>query len=168
MATKKNPAIEQAPVREKIEGSSQQVDLASMPVIQAQVLGECKECRVENAFHSWRSQKLTPSFNWNIDFTGTVNIPIGKRAVIEFVTATVHVPNGERARLRMYTNLGFAPSNLDLVLTPQGQAGGRETLVATHTVRVYSDRSIHFNVNRDNAQTEGYALICISGYFVDV
>lgn len=55
----------------------------------------------------------------------------------------------------MYTSLGVAPSNLDFFLTPQGQVSGREMLVATHSVRVYSDHLIEFNVNRDNAQTEG-------------
>jgi hypothetical protein len=68
----------------------------------------------------------------------------------------------------MYTSLGSTPSNLDLVLTPQGQVGGRQILVATHTVRVYSDHLIEFNVNRDNAQTEGDTFICISGFLIDV
>jgi len=27
---------------------------------------------------------------------------------------------------------------------------------------------IEFNVNRDNAQTEGDAFVCISGYLIDV
>ncbi len=33
---------------------------------------------------------------------------------------------------------------------------------------IYSDHLIAFNVNRDNATTEGEAFICISGYFIDV
>jgi hypothetical protein len=86
----------------------------------------CEDCRSRTAFHLWRDQTLTPSFNWEIDFTSLINIPAGKRAVIELVTATVQVPAGEWARLRMYTSLGSAPSNLDLFLTPQGTPGGRE------------------------------------------
>jgi len=127
---------------------------------------KCTECRVENAFHSWKEQHLTPSYNWEIDFSGIV--PGGKRAVIELVTATISVPLGEWARLRMYTSLGFAPSNLDLTVTPQGQTSAGQILVATHTLRAYSDQTISFNVNRDNAKTEGDAFICISGYLIDV
>jgi hypothetical protein len=85
--------------------------------------------------------------------------------VIELVTASVNVPQGESARLRMFTSLGTTPSNLDLFLTPQGVGSdGNSIFVATHNIRVYSDNLILFNVNRDNAQTNGYALICISGY----
>src|SRR5262249_45716649 len=116
----------------------------------------------------WHDQHLTPAFNSLINFTPTVNIPSGKRAVIELVTATIHVPAGEFARLRMFTSLGVTPSNLDFVLTPQGQVGGRQILICTHSVRVYSDHDIEFNVNRDNAQTEGDAFIGISGYLIDV
>jgi hypothetical protein len=139
-----------------------------MPLVKTIASQQCKECRVDNAFHSWRDQHLTPSFNWAIDFTESVNIPAGKRAVIELITASISVPGGERARLRLFTSLGYTPSNLDFVLTPQGQVDGKEILVATHSVRAYSDHLIEFNVNRDNAETEGDALICISGYFIDV
>jgi hypothetical protein len=105
---------------------------------------------------------VTISFNpaWGIP-------PAGKIAVIELVTASILVPAGEFARLRMFTTLGSAASNLDFTLTPQGQVGGRRILMCTHAVRVYSDSQIEFNVNRDNAQTTGSALICISGYLVD-
>jgi hypothetical protein len=168
MQTKKNPVTEPSPIRQLVEKPGQPAAMASMPLVKTHLPPQCKECRVENAFHAWFDQHLTPSFNWLIHFTGTVNIPAGKRAVIELVTATIFVPSGERARLRMYTSLGFASSNLDFVLTHQGQVGGREVLVATHSVRVYSDHSIEFNVNRDNAQTEGDAFICISGYFIDM
>src|SRR5262245_17034353 len=133
METRKNPATEPSPVREAVQGPSQQAAMASIAPVKTHVPRPCKECRVENAFHAWRDQHLTPSFNWLINFTGPVNIPAGKRAVIELVTATIRVPSGERARLRMYTSLGFAPSNLDFVLTPQGQVGGQEILIATHS-----------------------------------
>lgn len=81
------------------------------------------------------------------------------------VAASIEVPSGEWARLRMNTSLGSVPSNLDLVLTPQGQIStGQNVYVATHNIRSYTDGRIEFNVNRDNAQTSGHAFICISGY----
>lgn len=118
------------------------------------------DCRARNAYHDWRSRTLTPSFNYFIDF----GVPANRRVVIEFVTASISVPVGEWARLRMFTGLGQQPSNLDLVLTPQGIAGGQQVLVATHCARAYADSLLAFDVNRDNAVTSGYALICVSGY----
>ncbi len=168
MKTKRSRVAEPSPIRKTVEMPQQEAAMVSTPYIKTQVAQRCEECRVGNAFHAWRDQHLSRSFNTFIDFTGTVNIPPGKRAVIELVTATISVPGGERARLRMYTSLGFAASNLDFVLTSQGQVNGRELFVATHSVRVYSDRLIEFDVNRDNAQTEGDAFICISGYLIDM
>ncbi len=168
MDTKNSTVPEPAPIREFLQGVSQQAPLAAQPMVRTHVPRRCSDCRVENAFHAWRDQHLTPSFNWLISFGNWGIPPAGKRAVIELVTATISVPSGEWARLRMFTSLGFTPSNLDFVLTPQGQVGGRQVLVATHAVRVYSDQLIEFNVNRDNAQTEGDAFICISGYLIDV
>jgi hypothetical protein len=102
-----------------------------------------------------------------IDFNPDWGIPpTGKRAVIELVTATILVPKGEKARLRLFTSLGTAASNLDFVLIEQGVVGGQDVLIATHAIRAYSDSLIEFNVNRDNATTKGHAFICISGYLV--
>jgi hypothetical protein len=118
------------------------------------------DCRARNAFQQFRDQALPPAFNAGVTFT----IPPKTCAVIEFVTASVLVPAGEMARLRLFTGLGTSPSNLDLVLTPQGVVNGQQILVATHRVRAYADSLLQFNVNRDNATTSGQALICISGY----
>lgn len=56
--------------------------------------------------------------------------------------------------------------NLDLALTPPGIVNGQSVDVGTHMVRAYTDSVLAFNVNRDNATTPGYALICVSGYVV--
>jgi hypothetical protein len=164
----RGPETERPPVKRAAEPTKEQAAALTRPVVRRVVTKGCEDCRAGTAFQLWHEQTLTPSLNWEIDFSGDITIPAGTRAVIELVTALIIVPAGERARLRMYTSLGSAPSNLDLWVTPQGQVGGNETLVATHTLRAYSDASISFNVNRDNATTAGYALICISGYLADV
>jgi len=129
---------------------------------------DCHDCKAFSAFQYWREQPLTPSFNWEIDFSALVNIPAGKRAVIELVTATIEVPGNESARLRLYTSLGTAPSNLDLTMERQSVTGAANAqFMATHSLRVYSDQLVAFNVNRDNATTAGSAFICISGYLAD-
>jgi hypothetical protein len=101
-----------------------------------------------------------------VSFADWKIIPTGKRAVIELVTAQIIVPPGEWVRLRMFTSLGSAPSNIDLFLTFQGNVGGKAIYVAPHPLRVYSDNEVDFNINRDNATTTGSALVCISGYIV--
>jgi hypothetical protein len=129
---------------------------------------ECHDCKAFSAFQYWKEQTLTPSLNWEIDFSSLVNIPAGKRAVIELVTATIGVPGNESARLRLFTSLGTAPSNLDLTMKRQSAEGAANAqFMATHSLRVYSDQLVAFNVNRDNATTAGSAFICISGYLAD-
>lgn len=164
---RKNYEPQKAPVRTKVRPTAKQRKAVAHAVVRRKASPEC-DCRALSAFHAWRDEQLPPSWNVFINFNPAWGIPpAGKRAVIELVTATVLVPSGEFARLRMYTSLGSAASNLDLALTPQGQVGGQRILTCTHAVRVYSDSSIEFNVNRDNAQTTGSALVCISGYLVD-
>jgi hypothetical protein len=129
--------------------------------------GACDDCRAANAFQAWHDLEMTPSFNWEISFADYGIPPTGKMAVIELVTAQIIVPQGEWARLRMYTSLGTQPSNLDLFVTFQGNVSGQAIYLATHSIRAYSDGPIEFDINRDNAETSGYALICISGYLAD-
>ncbi len=171
MKAEKHPVPKGHPVKKDVvRATHEQESLLARPVVRVKVSKTCEDFCALHSFHAWREQDLTPSFNWLIDFNPNWGIPpAGKLAVIELVTATVLVPKGEWARLRMYTSLGQAASNLDLVLTRQGQvASGQDVLVATHTIRAYSDGLIQFNVNRDNAQTEGHAFICISGYLVEM
>lgn len=109
---------------------------------------------------------MTPAFAFSLSFDNWNLVPSGRRAVIKLVTATISVPAGEWARLRMYTSLGMVPSNLDLVLTSQGTLNGMHQLVATHSLRAYTDHTIDFGVGRDNATTAGRVFVCISGYLV--
>ena len=134
--------------------------------VRATVVGTCDDCRATTAFQAWHSVDLIPSFNVEVSFADWKIVPKGKRAVIELVTAQIIVPSGEWARLRMYTSLGSVPSNLDLFLTFQGNVSGSAIYDATHSLRVYTDNEIDFDINRDNATTSGSALICISGYIV--
>ncbi len=123
---------------------------------------ECQDWCALHGYHAWHEQHMTPSYNWMFD----IPIPAGKLFVVELVTAQILVPAGESARLRMYTSLGPSPSNLDLFLTPQGVANGNAIYVATHALRAYSDGPVGFDVNRDNAVTEGDAFVCMSGHLV--
>ena len=86
---------------------------------------ECKEPCVMSAFQEWQDANLTPSWNYMLSFPA----PPGKRLVIELVSALIQVPAGETARLQMYTGLPMGPSNLDLVVTPQGVVSGQSVYI---------------------------------------
>lgn len=168
MDIEENPTPEASPVRGTVQAPNQQGAPLARHAVKTKVPTGCDDCRAQEAFHAWRDEDLEPGFNTSIDFSVWGIPPAGKRAVIELVTASIEVPAGERARLRLFTSLGTTASNLDLVLTPQGHdSSGRDVLVATHAIRAYSDNLIEFNVNRDNAQTQGHVFICISGYLAD-
>jgi hypothetical protein len=168
-ATKKKASREAATILDAIQTTKRRDGRSSRAIRHKAPAAEgCDDCRARTAFHAWRDANLSPSFNTGINFSPWGIPPAGKRAVIELITATITVPAGEKARLRLFTSLEQAASNLDITVTPQGQVAGKDLLVATHCVRVYSDGLINFNVNRDNAQTSGRAFICISGYLVDV
>ena len=152
-----------APIRSSVRASIAKA-AARRSKTRTTAKGACDDCRATTAFQAWHSVDLEPSFNVMVSFADWNLIPKGKRAVIELVTAQIIVPSQEWVRLRMYTSLGMVPSNIDLFVTFQGNVGGQAVYVATHSLRVYSDNEIDFNINRDNATTTGSALICISGY----
>jgi hypothetical protein len=164
MAKQTNEKSLAIPVRKDVQLRGAQSVAIPTPPVRVTPTTTCEDCRAYAAFQAWHGLELTPSLNWEVSFDDWNIVPKGKRAVIELVTATVIVPSGEWARLRMYTSLGMVPSNLDLFLTFQGNVSGNANYVATHSLRVYTDHDINFNINRDNATTSGYALICISGY----
>lgn len=168
MKKKEHLSSEALPIREAVERPSQEASL-SVPPIKTKVPMRCQDCRAEAAFHAWSAEPLpVGAVSCSIVLTEHVDIPPGKRAVIELVTATISVGSGERALLRLYTSLGHSPSNLDLSLVLQGEFQGLERLVATHALRVYSDHLVEFGVARSSTATEGYAIVCVSGYFVNV
>jgi hypothetical protein len=154
-----------APVRKAMQSHVSQ-SAGSRSTVRTTAPATCDDCKATTVFQAWQSVELTPSFNVEVNFADWKIVPKGKRAVIELVTAQIIVPAGEWARLRMFTSLGSVPGNFDLFLTFQGNVSGNANYVATHPLRAYTDNTIEFNINRDNATTIGSALIAISGYIV--
>jgi hypothetical protein len=134
------------------------------PVSAAAADKPCQDYCALYPYLQWRDTNLTPSFNYEINFS----LPSGKRLVVELVTATIEVPAGESVRLRMFTGIGMTAGNFDLVVVAQGLAGGQAIWTATHSLRTYADSLLAFNINRDNAMTPGSALVCVSGHIVDL
>jgi hypothetical protein len=132
-------------------------------LVQSSAPPPCQNPCALHAFQEWRDATLTPSFNFELNF----DIPKGKRAVIELITAEVAVPVGEFARLRLFTGIGTSAGNFDLILVPQGEVGGKTIYHCTHAIKAYADTLLAVNINRDNATTQGHALVGISGYLID-
>jgi hypothetical protein len=160
MATKKKSRATSQTIQQMRPPITAKISVAK--TMKPRLAKECDDSCALNAYQAWRSANLTPAYNYMISFS----IPAGKLFVIELVTASIRVPGSETVRLRMYTGLGTSPSNLDLVVMPQGIVSGQAVFVATHTLRSYADSLLKFNINRDNATTQGYALICVSGYLL--
>jgi len=163
MAKQRSKTETGTPVRDAAGASGRSESLARAGV-RTVTAGMCEDCRAATAFQAWHQVALPASFNMMVSFADWKLIPNGKRAVIELVTAQITVPDGEWVRLRMYTSLGTVPSNIDLAVAYQGSLAGNAVYVATHSLRAYSDNEIDFDISRDNATTEGTALICVSGY----
>jgi hypothetical protein len=167
MARRTNaPKVVASSLRETVQLPASQGPKAAN-LVRTTATRTCDDCRADTAFHAWRSFQLPASFNMFVDFDDWHLIPKGKRAVIELVTAQILVPAKEWVRLRMYTSLGSDPSNLDLFVNHQGDFQGQVVYVATHSLRAYTDNTIEFDINRDNATTTGSGLICVSGYIAN-
>jgi hypothetical protein len=105
-------------------------------------------------------------------------IPVGKRAVIEFVTGTVTLPFGQRplqlvvqAPLSDFKNGGIASNQYPLVMTPVGSDGsGNDVFGFSQTVRIYEDGGTQplGSAVRNATTGDGSGAIQISGYFVSL
>jgi hypothetical protein len=84
------------PPRRHTTDPTQERTLAAMrsSVRRTATTQSCEDCRAATAFQLWHDQDLSPSFNWEIDFSDEIDISAGHRAVIELVTATIIVPAG--------------------------------------------------------------------------
>lgn len=153
-------------ILEKLEEPAIRAAWAMRDRLTVRALRGRDDYEVENAFHSWRSQRLGGAPESVIDFRGS--IPAGKRALVTLVSAIVDVPTGGKARLHMHTRRGFVPADLELVFTGRGRAaGGGDVLFATHAVHAHSDGVVQFGVTREDGAAEGDAFICISGFLID-
>ena len=176
MTTKREAPLRASLARTDVKAAMRKTVLLSKPAVKARrSRRQCKDCKAETAFHAWHDIQLPASLNVFVDFSDWGIPQTGTRVVIELVTAQVVVPHGDTVRLRMYTSLGSVPSNIDLVVTPQGGFTNLvdpthllDVFVATHAIRAYSDALIEFDINRSTDQGGGSALICISGYLAKV
>jgi len=110
-----------------------------------------------------------PGFAATTVFTGTYTVPVGKRLVIEFVTANITLPSGQAAQFARLDTSGLF--NQYLALTPAGNdSTGRPVFIATHRVfAIYEQNTVleAFGVRSTGSDT-GNLTMTISGYLVDI
>lgn len=101
-----------------------------------------------------------------------IEVPEGKRLVIEHVSVRATLPVGQKIRI----TLGTLVTAYDFVATTVGtfpffdshsNPVEQDVLVASEQVRLYADRDVVFELDRNNAFGEGKAIMSISGYLVD-
>ena len=102
-----------------------------------------------------------------------LDVPAGKRLVVEHVSSRVQGPAGERYMAQFTTHVfGSTPGGAAnwLVLVYQGTFSGSDVLTASHDMRVYADNSFpsaQFVVTRTGIAGSTFAELNVSGYFVD-
>lgn len=103
-----------------------------------------------------------------------VDVPFGKRLVIEHVSSRVQGPGGERYiaffTTTAYGGTAFGSASHWLVLAYQGTFSSIDILTASHDMRVYADYSFpspQFSVTRTNSAGTTFAELNVSGYFVN-
>lgn len=97
------------------------------------------------------------------------NVPMGKRLVIEYVTASVVAANGEHVLLFVNTTAGGVGGLRPLPLKSQGTFGGDEQFIASENVKMFADpgTSIEAKILVDNSTIVQY-VVTLDGYLVDV
>jgi hypothetical protein len=98
--------------------------------------------------------------------TQILNIPTGKRLVIEYVTLSSNLPSGQA-----WTAAGLGTVVDETVVVHrfgplQQTAAGR--FASDKAVRVYADHFVTFVAERSGASGQGRVDLTVSGYLVDV
>ena len=102
------------------------------------------------------------------------NVPVGKRAVIEQVTARAICPIGQfLSDLAIYTNVGgLYGYYVDHFLVPSIPISSEQAsyIFYSQQMRLYADPNtpVMLHMNRNQASGITYIKLSISGYFVDV
>ena len=99
-------------------------------------------------------------------------VPVGKRLVIEFVSAIADVPADQKVVISVFNQDKFASRGVShsFPVTPQGTFSGIDRLVASESARMYAEPedSVNFVVSRNSAAGTANCFFSISGYLVDV
>jgi hypothetical protein len=114
-------------------------------------------------------------FNFNFDPTQGGNgesfiVPVGKRLIIEFVSATMAVERGSIVDVVVDTTVGGVEGTHHLVPTSVGAAWGFPmSYIVSKDMRVYADpgTKVSFGIT-DNLTGNGTSWGTISGYLISV
>ncbi|MBV8201047.1 MAG: hypothetical protein JOZ15_10540 [Acidobacteria bacterium] len=103
---------------------------------------------------------------------GFVNVPNGKRLVIEYVSGEAFLPKGQKALFSVITSLQGEATGISHYLDSDaiGHFGAPDYFRAGQVVRLYADPGtiVMLRADRDLATGEGLARMSISGELVAV
>lgn len=107
--------------------------------------------------------------NGNSQAAATLNVPAGKRLVIEYLSASLGVPSGVGLTLQLVPTLDGSQVSHVVPLTRTTVGGGFDSMTASEATRVYADGSVLFLAERALlAQADtNIGSVTVSGYLVD-
>ena len=96
-------------------------------------------------------------------------VPLGKRMVIETVTAQLEVPSGQRVLLTGSSVLDGFPTVHSFEAQFMGTFFGNDVFVSTQSFRLYADSQPGFSLRlfRSSSTGEGRLFATVAGYLVD-
>jgi hypothetical protein len=101
----------------------------------------------------------------------SVNVPVGKILVIEFLSAEARVPPGQRARFSVSVTGAGGGNGLGFVeATSQGTFSGEDIFVGSQQVRLYHGSAqppVLMLATRDSTAGAGSATFSVGGYLID-
>lgn len=100
---------------------------------------------------------------------GWVEVPAGKRVVIEHVSAFSYAPSGQKILFSLMTQVyPDLTMRKHLLQTGEGSFGNQPRFLSSQLVRLYSGSSWGARVDRDSSAGEVEATFVVSGYILDL
>lgn len=102
--------------------------------------------------------------------TFSFSVPVGKRFVVEQVSASAAMPTGQKVTVNLATTGGGLNGRAWLALAAQGAVSGLDRYTSTQPLRMYADPStaVTFQASRSDNSSPATLNFSVTGYLVDV
>jgi hypothetical protein len=132
----------------------------------------CCGCEVDNPKHPFQANAEISLPTGTEGQNGFVNVPTGKRLIIEYVSGQAFLPTGQKALFSVIVSLQGQPTGTSHFLesTAVGAFGGQDCFQCGRLVRLYADPGtiVMLRTDRDSPTGAGNSRMTLSGHLVDV
>jgi hypothetical protein len=99
---------------------------------------------------------------------GLIEVPEGKRLVIQYASGGYEVPAGQQVQVELNTSVG-SHSVFNRVLShPQGRWGGLDLFYVAQQVTIYAEGEVHVFAFRNAGTGSGQGQFVLQGYLEDI